>query len=102
MACGAVVAAALWWYPPLWQTGGYPASAAPFASLSADDTLNVNTAAAAELALLPGIGPAKAGAIVAHREEHGPFAAAEDLLAVPGIGPKILEDIRKHIRFTAN
>ncbi len=99
LACGAVLLAALLWYPPLWQTGAYPAAGLPFASLNEDGTVNVNTAAVSELALLPGIGPAKAEAIVAHREESGPFAAAEDLLAVPGIGPKILEDLREYVSF---
>jgi competence protein ComEA len=52
--------------------------------------INVNTATAAELEALPGVGPALAGRIVAHREEHGRFGGPEALLAVSGIGEKTL------------
>lgn len=94
-----VCLAALLWYPPLWQTRGFPATEVSFAQLNVDDTVNVNTAAEAQLAVLPGIGPAKARAIIAHREENGFFSTPEDLLAVPGIGPKILEELREHVCF---
>lgn len=49
--------------------------------------LSLNTATAAELTSLPGIGDATAQAIVRHRETHGPFATPEDLMDVKGIGP---------------
>ncbi|MFM8530057.1 MAG: helix-hairpin-helix domain-containing protein [Ilumatobacteraceae bacterium] len=49
--------------------------------------VDLNRATAEELDQLPGIGPTTAAAIVAHREEYGPFATTEGLLAVPGIGP---------------
>lgn len=49
--------------------------------------LDLNRATAEEFDQLPGIGPATAAAIVAHREEHGAFTATEGLLDVPGIGP---------------
>lgn len=52
--------------------------------------VNVNSAGPEELQRLPGIGPAKARAIVAYREAHGPFATLDSLLQVPGIGPSIL------------
>jgi competence ComEA-like helix-hairpin-helix protein len=50
--------------------------------------LDLNTATAAELELLPRVGPALAARIVAHREAHGPFARVEDLVSVRGIGPR--------------
>jgi len=56
--------------------------------------LDLNTATAADLERLPGIGPELARRIVAYREAHGPFAAVEDLLQVEGIGPVTLERIR--------
>ena len=49
--------------------------------------VNLNTATAAELAELPGIGPALADRIIAWREKHGPFPAPESLTEVSGIGP---------------
>src|SRR5688572_12142211 len=55
--------------------------------------IDLNTAPATALQALPGIGPAKADAIVAYREAHGPFASIEGLLAVPGIGRSILARI---------
>ncbi|MBE3557422.1 MAG: helix-hairpin-helix domain-containing protein [Firmicutes bacterium] len=59
--------------------------------------VNVNTADASALEALSGIGPAKAAAIVAYRQEHGPFRNVDDLLDVSGIGPKVLDQIRDAI-----
>jgi competence protein ComEA len=56
--------------------------------------VDLNRATAAELDLLPGIGPATAQAIVDHRQANGPFASVDDLEAVRGIGPAKLEAIR--------
>ena len=59
--------------------------------------LDLNRATAGELTGLPGIGPARAAAIVRWRETHGPFRRAEDLLAVPGIGPGTVERLRGRV-----
>ena len=59
-------------------------------------TINLNTADAASLEQLPGVGPATAQAILAHREEHGPFGSVDGLVAVTGIGPARLETMRPH------
>lgn len=56
--------------------------------------VRLNSATAAELEALPGVGPVLAGRIVAHREAHGPFASVEDLLDVPGIGEAKLAALR--------
>lgn len=61
--------------------------------------LNINTASAAELEELPGIGPVLAGRIIARREENGPFAGREDVLAVSGIGEVTYEAIAPYITF---
>ena len=59
--------------------------------------LDLNTAAAAELAALPGIGEALAERIVAYRTEHGPFASTEEIMEVSGIGPGKFEGLKDRI-----
>ncbi len=68
-------------------------------SLQADDSnkIYINTASEQEISQLPGIGKTKAQAIIAYREEHGPFQKTEDLLNVTGIGEKTLEKIKEYI-----
>lgn len=57
--------------------------------------VDLNTADAATLAkALKGVGPARAEAIVAWREAHGPFRTPEDIVLVQGIGERVLEDNR--------
>lgn len=60
--------------------------------------IDINRAPAAELELLPGIGPALAARIVEHRQAHGPFRRVEDLTSVRGIGPVTLERLRPRVR----
>ena len=55
--------------------------------------VNINTAGAEELSTLPGIGESKALAIVAYREEHGPFADKSDIKNVSGIGDSLYRKI---------
>lgn len=59
--------------------------------------INVNTADAELLSELPGIGPAKAAAIIEEREANGPFESAEDLTRVSGIGAGTVEIGRAHV-----
>ena len=59
--------------------------------------VNVNTATAAELESLPGVGPATAAAIVDERTRNGPFASVDDLERVPGIGPAKLAALRDQV-----
>jgi len=56
--------------------------------------INVNTAPAQELEALPGIGPAKARAIVEDRAMLGPYASLAELTRVRGIGPATVEVLR--------
>jgi competence protein ComEA len=56
--------------------------------------INVNTADAAELEELPGIGEVLSQAIVDYRAENGPFSSVDELEDVSGIGPSILADVR--------
>lgn len=79
------------------EGGGSGTPAGPDGSPAPDATpvvVNLNSATAAELDALPGVGPATAAAILAYREEHGPFGAVDDLLEVRGIGDAKLEQIR--------
>lgn len=54
----------------------------------------MSTADAAALDSLPGIGPATAAAIIAYREEHGPFQSVDELENVSGIGPATMARVR--------
>ncbi len=56
-----------------------------FAQQQGGDKIDLNKATAAELEQIPGIGPAKAGAILSYREEHGSFGSVDDLLQVSAL-----------------
>jgi competence protein ComEA len=64
--------------------------------------VNINTATLAELESLPGIGPQKAGEIIAYREEHGPFQRIEEIENVSGIGPATFEKLKDLICVSEN
>ncbi|MGO2132471.1 MAG: ComEA family DNA-binding protein [Halomonas sp.] len=69
-------------------------------SLAADpEKTNINTANTEQLAELPGIGEAKAAAIIKDRESNGSFESTEDLTRVKGIGETIASKIEEHITF---
>jgi competence protein ComEA len=75
-------------------------AAAAFAAAdqaSAKGVVNVNTATAEELQLLPRIGPAMAERIIAFREANGPFRKVDELVAVKGIGDRSLEQLRPYL-----
>src|SRR5262249_13999161 len=69
---------------------------APSASSSvpAQELLDLNSATENQLDALPGIGPAKAKAIVAYRNSWGGFHSVDDLLQVKGIGDKLMDKLR--------
>jgi competence protein ComEA len=69
------------------------AGAASSTGSSSTGPVDLNTAAAADLDALPGIGPVLAQRIVDHREQHGRFASVEQLDDVPGIGPAIYAEL---------
>ncbi len=57
-------------------------------STSAAAQINLNTASAAQLEALPGVGKSTAERIVDYREKNGGFKKVEDLMNVRGIGEK--------------
>ena len=69
--------------------------------LAEGETLDPNTASAAELDRLPGVGPATARAIVASRERDGPFRAPEDLARVRGVGAVTVRRAAPHLDLTS-
>jgi competence protein ComEA len=58
----------------------------------ASDAVNVNTADVEALTSLKGIGPSRAEAIIAHRQENGPFRSLHELTQVRGIGERTIEE----------
>jgi competence protein ComEA len=56
--------------------------------------INLNTADAALLETLPGLGPVLAQRIVDYRQEHGRFDRIEDIMEVPGIGQRTFEALQ--------
>nr|WP_249414190.1 helix-hairpin-helix domain-containing protein [Bacillus sonorensis] len=72
-------------------------TAAPSSAEGGTETVNINTASPEELQAIPGVGPSKAEAIAAYREENGPFQGIEDITNVSGIGEKTFEKIKSSI-----
>ncbi len=60
--------------------------------------VDINTASAALLTYVAGIGPKLAEKIVAYRDEHGPFRTREAIKNVPGLGPKAFEQSAGFLR----
>ena len=76
------------------QTVAVPPGGTVPGATSTGSVININTADATAFETLNGIGEVLAAAIVAYRDEHGPFTSVDELEAVPGIGPSTLEEIR--------
>jgi competence protein ComEA len=72
-------------------------AAVPLVASALSGVLNVNTASAEELSLLPGVGPARAKKIVELRQQRGGFKRVEDLLEVKGIGEASLAKLKPYL-----
>ncbi|NKC15930.1 MAG: hypothetical protein GKR94_28165 [Gammaproteobacteria bacterium] len=65
----------------------------------AAEPVDINTASAEALAAaIDGVGKKRAEAIIAYREQNGPFVAVDDLTKVPGIGRKTVEGNRDKLK----
>ena len=93
--------------PPSATVGGAPAgkarksTSAPAATtdkLAPGQRVNINTASAADLDKLPGIGPTKAQAIIDYRTQNGSFKSIEDIEKVKGIKGGIFSKIKDYIK----
>lgn len=90
IALGAAVCIA-----PLWQPGRAlhtePLPDAAAAEPAQPEPIDVNTADEEALQALPGIGEAKAQAIIDWRENHGPFQTLDELEQISGISARMVE-----------
>lgn len=59
--------------------------------------VNINTADASQLALLPRVGPSVAQRVIEFRKENGPFKSPEDLMLVQGIGEKTWQLLKPYV-----
>ena len=73
------------------------AAEAPATNGAEVKAVNINTATAEQLSQLDGIGKAKAEAIIAYRNEKGPFVEVAELTQVKGIGEKMLMKIESRV-----
>jgi competence protein ComEA len=84
------------------KLGAMPTPAIPAATPSAQqpaksNLINLNSATATDLELLPGVGPVLAKRIIDFRKSHGGFLNVQGLLEVKGIGDKIFKEISAHV-----
>jgi competence protein ComEA len=62
-----------------------------------EGVVNINTASAEQLQMLPGVGEVRARAILSERKGRGGFTSVDDLREVKGLGDSLLERMRPYI-----
>jgi len=73
------------------------ASISALAGADAKPVVNVNTADAKQLSLLPRIGLAVAQRVVDYRKQNGPFKSTDELMLVRGIGEKLYAQLKPYV-----
>ena len=97
IAAFAVMAAA----PLLAQTPSKAAKPAkPAVAAASTEIINLNTATAAQIATLPGIGPKTADLIVQYRQKNGPYKKVEEIMNVKGVGEKSFLKLKSRLTVT--
>ena len=76
---------------------GAPVTRAAESSAGLSGVVNINTASAEELQLLPGVGEKRAEAIIGIRKSKGGFQSIDELIAVKGLGEAMLRKLRPHV-----
>jgi len=79
-----------------------PTKGADGAATAATGTINLNSASAEQIALLPRVGLKLAERVVAYRKTNGPFKKVEDLMEVKGVGEKLFVVLRPHLTVSGN
>jgi competence protein ComEA len=81
----------------LWLAASLLLAAGPLAAKKKPQApVDINTASAAELAQLPGIGPSRAAQIVRLREKNGPFRSVYELRALPRLSEKQFLELKQY------
>jgi competence protein ComEA len=75
-------------FAPLCAAAAQAPAAGSAAAAPAMNVVNINTASAKDLEVLPGVGQKTAARIIEYREKNGPFKKVEELMNVGGIGEK--------------
>jgi len=71
------------------------------AAVATNDVINLNTATAAQIAALPGIGAKTADLVVQYRQKNGPFKKVEEIMNVRGVGEKSFLRIKDRLTVAA-
>jgi comEA protein len=87
--------------PLLAQRATKPAPAPRVVAAASTEIINLNTATAAQLGSLPGIGAKTADLIIQYRQKNGPFKKVEEIMNVKGVGEKSFLKLKSRIVVSA-
>ena len=92
-----IVALAFGSFPVAAQRAAKPT----MATVVSTEPININSATAAQIASLPGIGPKTADLVVQYRVKNGPFKNIEEIMNVRGVGEKSFLKIKDRLTVSA-